>query len=210
MRQRRMRDIICFCQGTRIATPGGAVPVGQLRQGDLVLTRDNGPQPVLWRASSAVRGQGAAAPVTIRAGMLGAERDLMVSAAHRILLDHDGVAERFDEPEILFPAKGLIDDDVIFQREVSEVRYYHLLLERHEVLRANGVWCESLRLGDHLPETMGPLALRDFRRTVGIDMPGKPVFEGARRLVKIGGGRGVRRLYGLGPPNEGLKLRVAS
>ncbi|MTH78990.1 Hint domain-containing protein [Paracoccus aestuariivivens] len=47
---------VCYLTGTLIATPEGERPVETLRVCDLVLTRDHGPQPVLWRGSSLVSG----------------------------------------------------------------------------------------------------------------------------------------------------------
>ncbi|MEO0390955.1 MAG: Hint domain-containing protein [Pseudomonadota bacterium] len=194
---RLLRGISCFRRGMNITTPDGTKRVEDLRQGDLVVTRDNGPQPVLWRAGSKVIGEGPAAPIRLAKGFLGATEPLELSGAHRVLLDHKGVSKRFDVPEILFPAKGLIDGTVVQKRPTGELRYFHILLEGHEILQANGVWCESLLLGDHLPETISPSALREFRRTVGIDMPTVHIFEPARRLVEVGKGRGIRQAYGL-------------
>lgn len=45
---------VCFLAGTPIATPTGEVPVETLRAGDLVLTRDQGAQPLVWATSSRV------------------------------------------------------------------------------------------------------------------------------------------------------------
>lgn len=45
---------VCFLAGTLIATPSGEVPVETLRAGDLVLTRDHGPQPLVWATSSRI------------------------------------------------------------------------------------------------------------------------------------------------------------
>ena len=39
---------ICFTPGTLIATPKGEVPVEDLREGDKVITRDNGIQEIRW------------------------------------------------------------------------------------------------------------------------------------------------------------------
>ena len=50
--------IICFTAGTRILTPHGPRPVEDLRPGDLVITRDNGPQPLRWTGRREVVGHG--------------------------------------------------------------------------------------------------------------------------------------------------------
>ena len=40
--------------GTMIAVPGGQKPVEELEVGDLVLTKDNGAQPIRWIAECVV------------------------------------------------------------------------------------------------------------------------------------------------------------
>ena len=44
--------VICFTPRTRILTPRGPVPVGLLREGDLVQTKDSGAQPICWIGSA--------------------------------------------------------------------------------------------------------------------------------------------------------------
>ena len=51
------------------------------------MTLDNGPQPLAWVGQKTVRGRGAMAPVTIRAGTFGTTADLTVSPNHRILVE---------------------------------------------------------------------------------------------------------------------------
>lgn len=41
-------DIVCFTRGTMIACPEGLRAVEDLKPGDLVITRDHGPQPIRW------------------------------------------------------------------------------------------------------------------------------------------------------------------
>ena len=47
---RGFESVLCFAEGTRIATPRGEVPVEQLRIGDLVMSAGGGVavQPVVW------------------------------------------------------------------------------------------------------------------------------------------------------------------
>lgn len=40
--------VTCFTSGTAILTPGGDVLIDELCVGDLVVTADNGPQPIRW------------------------------------------------------------------------------------------------------------------------------------------------------------------
>jgi hypothetical protein len=72
-----IETIICFARGTRILTPRGPVAIEALRPGDMVLTRDNGLQPIRWINSRRVAATGDFAPV---------HSDLIVSPQHRMLL----------------------------------------------------------------------------------------------------------------------------
>lgn len=48
IRSNDIQGVACFCAGTLIETPDGPVPVESLVPGDLVITRDHGPQPLRW------------------------------------------------------------------------------------------------------------------------------------------------------------------
>ncbi|MEM1352802.1 MAG: Hint domain-containing protein, partial [Pseudomonadota bacterium] len=144
--------VICFTQGTRISTPAGAVPVEQLRVGDLVLTKDNGPQPIDWIGRRHMSGARLFAmprlrPVRIRVGALGVERpdqELLVSPEHRMLLSGSVARDLFNTPEVLVAAKDLIDHRLVVKDpNVHSVTYIHLLLPDHNILWANGVATES-------------------------------------------------------------------
>ncbi|MEM1074831.1 MAG: Hint domain-containing protein [Pseudomonadota bacterium] len=144
--------VICFTAGTFIATPQGAFPVEDLRVGDYVLTKDNGPQPIEWIGSRHMSGARLFAmprlrPVRIRAGVLGLDRpdqDLLVSPEHRMLLSSPVARELFNTPEVLVAAKDLIDGHrVVTDVQARSVTYVHLLLPDHNILWANGVPTES-------------------------------------------------------------------
>jgi len=65
------RDSVpCFTPGAMILTPQGERPVETLRIGDLVITRDNGPQPIRWISNQTVLGQGMLAPIRISQGAM--------------------------------------------------------------------------------------------------------------------------------------------
>jgi hypothetical protein len=139
--------VICFTDGTLIETPGGPVPVEDLRAGDLVMTFDNGPQPLRWVGARTVKAEGALAPVVIAQGALGADRDTAVSPQHRMLMRGWQAEMLFGEPEVLAPAIGLVNGDTIYRKSGGEVRYHHILFDRHQIVRANGMWSESFHPG---------------------------------------------------------------
>lgn len=134
-------EIICFLAGTHIATPDGEVEVQNLRAGDLVLTANGGAKPVRWVGRSTVSTRFAdplhAAPIRIMAGALGnnlPQRDLLVSPGHAMFING-----------ILVQAGALINDRTIHRETMSEERfsYYHVELENHELIIAEGAACES-------------------------------------------------------------------
>lgn len=144
--------VICFGAGTRILTPDGLRPIEALREGDLVQTKDNGPQEVLWTGSRHLSGARLYAlphlrPVRFRAGALGLgqpEGDLLVSPRHRMLVRGEAARLLFNSDEVLVAAEQLVDDQsIVVDMSLAEVQYHHLLLERHEVIFANGLETES-------------------------------------------------------------------
>lgn len=142
-----LNSIPCFVAGTLIVTPDGERPVEALRPGDLVMTQDDGAQPLRWVGRRRVEATGAFAPVRIRAGTFGAHRDLVVSPQHRVLI-RDTLAELlFGEAEVLVAAKDLIDGQAITLREGGMVDYVHLLFDRHQVVFSEGLATESFLPG---------------------------------------------------------------
>lgn len=59
----------------------------------------------------------------------------------------------FGEREILVPAISLVDGKRIRQVEKDQVTYVHMLLDRHDILLAQGAPCESL-LPSEIVETL--------------------------------------------------------
>ncbi len=144
--------VICFTPGTFIATPDGPRPVEELRVGDQVLTRDDGPQEIRWTGARRMTGARLFVmphlrPIRIGAGALGIdrpERELLVSPDHRMLVRGPAARALFNTDEVLVAAGALVNGTTIRpdlnQREVT---YHHLLLPQHQVIWANGVETES-------------------------------------------------------------------
>ncbi len=139
--------IVCFAKGTRISTPDGTRNIEELQAGDLVFTRDMGPQRLIWTGSREVEAQGDFAPIVISAGALGNDRDLIVSPQHRILLSGWQAELHFGEAEVLVKAKDLVDGDRIYRRAGGTVSYHHILFDRHQIVFAEGALAESLHVG---------------------------------------------------------------
>ncbi|KIN65896.1 2,3,4,5-tetrahydropyridine-2-carboxylate N-succinyltransferase [Sulfitobacter noctilucae] len=148
----------CFVAGTLIATPGGECPAEMLHPGDLVLTQDDGPQPLRWIGTRQVAATGDFAPIHIRANTFGTHRDLLVSPLHRVLI-RDNLAELlFGEAEVLVAARDLVNDRSVRRRPGGEVTYVHLLFDRHQVVFSEGLETESF-----LP---GPQTTKSFEREI--------------------------------------------
>lgn len=144
--------VICFTPGTRIATPYGALPVEDLREGDKVLTKDNGPQAVCWAGARRMSGarlytMPELRPIRIRAGAFGIDRpddELLVSPEHRMLVKGPAAQALYNTPEVLVRARDLVNGaSVVQDLRLREVTYVHLLLPSHQVIWANGVETES-------------------------------------------------------------------
>ena len=155
--------VICFTPGTRILTDTGPRGVETLQQGDRVLTKDDGPQEILWIGSRKMTGARLYAmphlrPIRIRAGALGIDipdGDLIVSPQHRLLVRGRAAQALFSAPEVLMAAVDMINDrSITVDHALREVTYIHLLLERHQIVWANGVETESFHPANTSMETL--------------------------------------------------------
>ncbi|MFN4153998.1 MAG: Hint domain-containing protein [Paracoccaceae bacterium] len=154
----KITTIPCFVAGTMILTDRGECPVEALQPGDLVMTKDDGPQPLRWIGRRQVTASGALAPIEIRAGTFGDHRRLLVSPQHRILV-HDPLAELlFGDTEVLVSAKDLVNGRSVRVIEGGEVDYVHLLFDRHQIVSSEGLATESF-----LP---GPQSTRMFEGAI--------------------------------------------
>jgi len=155
--------IPCFTPGTAIATPKGERLVEELREGDKVITRDNGIQEIRWIGKRPLNWADMAAnphlrPIRIARGALGnglPERDMLVSPQHRFLVVNDRTQLFFDEHEVLVAAKHLLDHRKILSVDSIGVTYVHFMCDRHEVVLANGSWTETFQPGDMTLGGMG-------------------------------------------------------
>lgn len=133
----------CFAAGTLIETSRGAVAIETIREGDLVLTADDGMQPVDWIGRSTVPAVGKFAPIRFARGVLGNLRDLLVSPQHRMLID-DWRAELYaGRDAVLIPAHRLVDGKDVCRDVGGMVTYIHLGFEGHALVKSEGIWSES-------------------------------------------------------------------
>jgi hypothetical protein len=138
----------CFLRSTLIDTPSGARRIDTLCVGDLVLTRDNGPRPIVWLGTSQTDGMGEHAPIRFEMGSIGNDRPLLVSPLHRILVSGWRAQLFFGVDEVFVHAKHLVNGTTIRPVLRSKARYMHLMLDRHEIIFAHGAASESFYPGD--------------------------------------------------------------
>lgn len=152
-----VHEFVCFAAETRIATPLGARRVDEIQPGDAVITLDRGARPVVWVGRRRVKGYGANAPVEIATGVLGNTGPLRLSQQHMVLWYSVLSELLFAAQEVLIPVRALVDGRNVRLRPCADITYVHLMLDRHELLIAEGAVCESLlrvpsRIGDDGPD----------------------------------------------------------
>lgn len=149
----------CFAAGTLIRTPRGDVAVETLTSGDLVIVAGGetrsvkriGHSDVDFRAMPNARDT---LPIRIAAEAFGPGRpsqDLVLSPDHAICIDVLG--------EVLIPVGRLINGSTIAQLEVDTIAYWHVELESHDILIANGFPAESDLVIGNRPGLDEPLGL---------------------------------------------------
>ncbi|MDV6344202.1 Hint domain-containing protein [Nitrosomonas sp. Is37] len=129
----------CFLCGTRILTRYGYCPVEELVVGDEVRTMNSDWQPLRWIGHQRVVtlfGLVNGTPVRITTGAFGPalpERDVCVSQDHAIFFRNE-----------LIPVKSLINGVTVFRdTSVKDIKYFHLLRDRHAVIFSEGLATES-------------------------------------------------------------------
>jgi len=188
--------VICFAEGTRIATAQGLVRVEDLREGDAVeVLLGEGTRPIIWIGHRQVDCRRHPEPkkvwpVRVKAGAFGPRmpvRDLYLSPDHAVYVE-----------QVLIPIKHLINGGSVAQVETDTVTYYHVELAAHDVVLAEGLPAESyLDAGDRanfsnadgvvrlFPDFSGTLASPMFWEAFGcapLRIVG-PELEAARALL---------------------------
>ncbi|MEQ9259013.1 MAG: Hint domain-containing protein [Roseovarius sp.] len=194
--------IECFTPGLRVTTRSGKVAVEHLRPGDMLLTRDRGFQPLLWRGVRRLRpepggpggpvGPGARGfepPVRIRAGALGPgqpERDMVVSPGHRLLTTDPALLARLGAREALVEARMLLGAPGVERLPMPRVTYIHLLLESHEVILCENTWSESFCLTPQAARALRGLAggLPSGGASLPAQRPARPCLAAAKSMER--------------------------
>jgi hypothetical protein len=132
--------ISCFTAGTRIATPAGERPIDALCIGDLVCTASGPTRMIVWIGHRRVACHRHADPASVLPIRIAADAFASGQPARNLLLSPDH-AVLFDG--VLIPIKHLLDDDTVRQVPACEVTYFHIELEQHDIVLADGLPAES-------------------------------------------------------------------
>ncbi len=134
--------VVCYLAGTQIATQAGELPVERLTVGDMAMTLRGEARRIVWIGEGrglATRGRrNAATPVIVRKGALAdnvPHHDLHVTKGHSLYID-----------DVLIPVEFLVNHrSILWDDRAQEISIYHIELETHDVLLANGAPAESYR-----------------------------------------------------------------
>ena len=131
----------CYLAGTRIRTDRGQILIEYLKIGDKVMTLDGTAQPIKWigrrtYTSAFATGNDDIIPVLIKQGALARNvpaRDLVVSPLHALFFD-----------DVLVQAGHLVNGaSVVRCPNIDPIRYFHLELDRHDIIFAEGAPAET-------------------------------------------------------------------
>jgi hypothetical protein len=130
----------CYAAGTHIRTPRGEVAVEGLRVGDAVVTHLGEIMPIVWLGHRRVDCRrhprpDLVWPVRVEAGAFSdgvPARDLWLSPDHAVFAEG-----------VLIPIKYLLNATSVVQERVDSMHYFHVELDRHDILLAEGLPAES-------------------------------------------------------------------
>ncbi|MFA8385473.1 MAG: Hint domain-containing protein [Pelagibaca sp.] len=141
--------VVCFAKGTLILTTTGEVPIERLSPGDQIVTRDNGPQELVWVASRKLgRAELVRAPklrpIRISPDLIAGHSPLIVSPQHGVLFRGDNGEETLVRATHLARMRG---GKARVMQGCQGVSYFHLAFAAHQIIYANGAASESFYPG---------------------------------------------------------------
>jgi hypothetical protein len=205
----------CFLRGTSVMTPTGEVRIEDLQIGDLVETLCGDAKAVKWVGRRLYKQSGHAwhdsiIPIRISRGALGLQtphRDLYLSANHALFVDG-----------VLIRVKDLVNGMSIARAlpaECKVIEYFHIMLDTHEVILAEGAAAETFLLRTsnyesftnfveyaHLHSTDPHPSMTPFAPIVG--------YEGGREHLKALLSLGVSRFVELRDPVQDAYEKIAA
>ncbi|UXX82747.1 Hint domain-containing protein [Roseovarius pelagicus] len=177
---------VCFAAGSQIETAQGLRRVECLRVGDRIHTLDRGLQPLRWVgrqdvSADALRNDKKLRPIRIAAGALGQglpRRDLLVSRQHRMLISGPAALKVFGCQQVLIPAIKLVGlVGISIERTSRDLQYFHLLLDAHHIVFAEGAPSETLLPGPQAMALLPPTARDEIRAILARQSDGGSLAE---------------------------------
>ena len=135
---------------TRLGTPSGERAACDLAVGDLLQTRDDGPQPITdIREAFAAPSERSHYPVRIAQGAMGfglPRADLHLGPQHRVLFEHIRVPLLFGVDAVLVRSKSLAvsHPGISVERAVVPVSYIQIVMDNQCIVFAEGLPVETL------------------------------------------------------------------
>jgi hypothetical protein len=177
----------CFLRGTHIRTSHGERPIEDLAIGDLLQTERGVQLPVKWIGRQLFRKAGllwprTALPVRITRFAIDQRTphtDLYLSPSHALLIDG-----------LLMPTGHLVNGTSIVQAMpdgVEDIEYFHIELETHEVVFAEGAPAETLLVINGREQFNNLVEYERLYETAGEAMrPYAPIsrYDGGRAELK--------------------------
>jgi Hint domain len=176
----------CFLKGTTIRTADGDRKIEDLAVGDLLPTVFGGACPIQWigryrfrRSDPTKAWVRDVLPIRVARSALGPDvphADLYITQAHALLIDG-----------VLVAAGNLINGTTITRHDASELdelEFFHIKLERHDVIYAEGAPCETLLNVDENAANFAEY-LRQYGPTESEEIPCAPLLRYSYRRGEI-------------------------
>jgi hypothetical protein len=184
----------CFRAGTRIRATHGEVAIETLRVGDTLLAAQGRAAAVRWLGRRQVDCRrhprpGKVWPYRIAPGAFGPglpHRPLWLSPGHAVAIDG-----------VLIPIERLANGTTVAQVPMDGVTYWHVELDRHDILLAEGLPAESY------------LDTGDRGSFESADIIALPAESRPRRVSELWDALAVAPLCITGPPVERTRQRLA-
>jgi hypothetical protein len=203
----------CFLSRTRIATPDQQVAIDELRIGDLVITSSGKPKPIKWigrnhytRAPSKPWHPDLAPVKVARFALDGRtpHNDLYLSRGHALYLYG-----------LLVHVEDLVNGRTITADQCADaltLDYYHIELEDHDVVLAEGAAAETFAGEDHHGFDNAEEYERLYGSTVGPQRNFAPVvaYYGRRRELISRLRSVVSPVYDARKPLDRIRDHIAS
>jgi hypothetical protein len=175
-------NVRCFLRGTTIRTADGDKKIEDLAIGDLLPTVFGGIRPIQWigrypfkKSDPTQAWVKDVLPVRVARSALGPNlphADLFLTKAHALLID-----------DVLVPVCNLINDTTIAlydARALDKLEFFHIKLETHDVIYAEGAPCDTLLDVDESAVNFAEY-LREYGPPI-TQAPCAPVFGFGRRI----------------------------